>query len=148
MDSAPRTGTPAAAAPSLPAHPTAPRGRLVLLLALGLVGLPLVVAAGGPGAPAPAHGPEEGEALFQQTCAPCHGRDARGVPGLGKDLVEGAFARGLSDAELVAFIARGRPADDPANTTGVPMPPKGGNPALTREDLADIVAYLRTLQGR
>lgn len=123
--------------------------RLVLLLTLGLFALPLYVGAGGLEAPAGAQsvrGPSDGEALFRQNCAACHGRDARGLPGLGKDLVEGAFARELSDADLVAFIERGRPADDRANTTGVPMPPKGGNPALTRADLADIVAYLRSLQ--
>jgi mono/diheme cytochrome c family protein len=28
----------------------------------------------------------------------------------------------------------------------VAMPPKGGNPALSEEDLADVVAYLRTLE--
>jgi disulfide bond formation protein DsbB len=127
-------------------HFTSPSGRIVALLALGLLGLTLHAGAGRSEAPPPARGPDEGEALFQRTCAPCHGRDARGLPGLGKDLVAGAFARRLSDAELIAFIERGRPHDDPANTTGVPMPPKGGNPALTRRDLADIVAYLRTLQ--
>jgi len=26
------------------------------------------------------------------------------------------------------------------------MPPKGGNPSLTDEDLADVVAFLRTLR--
>ncbi|WP_416201847.1 hypothetical protein [Thermoflexus sp.] len=25
------------------------------------------------------------------------------------------------------------------------MPPKGGNPALTDQDLADIIAFIRTL---
>lgn len=120
--------------------------RSVLLLTLGLLALPLYAAAGRPEAPAPVRDSGDGEALFRQSCAACHGRDARGLPGLGKDLVAGAFARELSDADLVAFIERGRPADDPANTTGVPMPPKGGNPALTRADLADIVAYLRSLQ--
>jgi hypothetical protein len=27
------------------------------------------------------------------------------------------------------------------------MPAKGGNPALSEDDLLDIIAYLRTLQG-
>ena len=45
-------------------------------------------------------------------------------------------------AALAGAPARGRPAADPANTTGVPMPAKGGNPALTRDDLADIVGRL------
>lgn len=115
---------------------------------LGLALLGLLALAAGSHAPQPPAGPGEGRALFNKTCAACHGMDARGIPGLGKDLVRGEFARRTSDAALIAFIERGRPADDPANTTGVAMPPKGGNPALSRQDLADIVAYLRTLQAR
>ena len=41
----------------------------------------------------------------------------------------------------------GRPADDPANTTGVAMLPKGGNPSLTDADLTDIVHFLKSLTG-
>ncbi len=89
----------------------------------------------------PAHGAE----LFAASCTACHGPDAKGLPNLGKDLTTSTFLAGLSDAEAVAFVKTGRPGTDPANTTGVDMPPKGGNPALTDADLADIVAYLRTL---
>lgn len=32
-------------------------------------------------------------------------------------------------------------------TTGVVMPPLGGNPALTDADLIDVIAYVRTLAG-
>ncbi len=69
-----------------------------------------------------------------------------GLPGLGKSLVASDFIGGMSDADLVAFITEGRPADHPDNEAGVAMPPKGGNPALTDQDLLDIVAYLNTLQ--
>ena len=69
-----------------------------------------------------------------------------GIDGLGKTLVASEFAIGLPDAELMLFLATGRPSSDPLNTTGVDMPPKGGNPALDDQDLADIVAYLRTLE--
>jgi disulfide bond formation protein DsbB len=96
--------------------------------------------------PAPEGDAVVGETLFQNTCAACHGSDAKGLPGLGKDLTTSEFVKGLSDAELVAFITEGRPVDDPANTRGVAMPPKGGNPDLTDEDLFDIVAYIRTLE--
>jgi mono/diheme cytochrome c family protein len=88
-----------------------------------------------------AHGAE----LFVSTCAACHGQDATGIPGLGKDLVNSEFVSGLSDQELVEFINTGRPADDPANTTGVAMPPKGGNSSLTDQDVMDIVAHIRSL---
>lgn len=87
---------------------------------------------------------ERGKELFLGTCASCHGPDAKGLPGLGKDLTASAFVRQQTDAQLLEFIKKGRPATDPANTTGVDMPPKGGNPALTDQDLADIIAFIRT----
>jgi len=88
----------------------------------------------------------KGKAKFEATCSPCHGMDAKGVTGLGKDLTTSKFAKSLPDAQLVTFITRGRDVSDPDNTTGVAMPPRGGNPTLTDQDLADIVAYIRTLQ--
>ncbi len=88
-----------------------------------------------------------GKDLFASSCASCHGPDAKGLAGLGKDLVTSEFAKGLSDQELVAFITKGRDANDPLNTTGVAMPPKGGNPALTEKQLQDIVSYLRELEA-
>ncbi|NUM48625.1 MAG: cytochrome c [Anaerolineales bacterium] len=87
-----------------------------------------------------------GKAKFESTCIACHGVDAKGMPNLGKDLTTSEFVITTGDAELVAFITQGRPPFDTANTTGIDMPPKGGNPALTEDDLKNIVAYLRTLQ--
>ena len=79
-------------------------------------------------------------------CAGCHGPDAKGLSNLGKDLTISEFVKNSSDEELVTMIKTGRPISDPANTVGVDMPPKGGNPAFTDEDLLNIVAYIRTLQ--
>jgi disulfide bond formation protein DsbB len=78
-------------------------------------------------------------------CSACHGPDARGIPNLGKDLVTSEFVAGLTDEELLQFIKTGRPIWDPLNTTGLDMPPKGGNPALTDEEILAIIAYLRSL---
>lgn len=86
-----------------------------------------------------------GKDAFAAYCVSCHGADARGVQGLGKDLTKSAFVGSKTDPELVAFVLKGRATDDPLNTTGVPMPPKGGNPALTDQEIANVVAYLRTL---
>lgn len=88
-----------------------------------------------------------GKELYAGTCASCHGADAKGIQGLGKPLANSAFVKDTSEADLVAFVEKGRPADDPKNTTGVAMPPKGGNASLTETDVTDIVAYLKTLQG-
>jgi len=80
------------------------------------------------------------------TCAGCHGADGNGVAGLGKDLVGTDYIAGISDADLATLIKNGRPSSDPANTTGIDMPPKGGNPALNDEKIDGLVAYIRSLQ--
>jgi disulfide bond formation protein DsbB len=90
--------------------------------------------------------PVAGEATYQGTCSACHAPDATGITGLGLPLANSEFVQSMTDDELVAFIAVGRDAGDPDNTTGVGMPPKGGNPSLTDEDLLNVVAWLRTLQ--
>lgn len=86
----------------------------------------------------------EGEKLFT-ACAACHGANAKGIPNLGKDLIASEFVAGLSDADLLTFIKTGRPLWDPLNTTGIDMPPKGGNPALTDDQIQSIIAYIRSL---
>lgn len=90
--------------------------------------------------------PVNGEKLFTGTCLACHGEGGKGIEGLGKDMTTSEFIKGLSDAELLAFIKVGRASTDPANTTGVDMPLRGGNPALTDDDIMDIIAYMRTLE--
>jgi disulfide bond formation protein DsbB len=91
--------------------------------------------------------PVRGLALFNGTCIACHGPGGIGAAGLGKPLTTSSFAAGLTDAELLAFLDIGRPADDPLNTTGIAMPARGGNPALSDADLMDVVAFVRTING-
>ena len=88
-----------------------------------------------------------GQELFTATCSACHGPEGEGVPNLGKDMTASEFIAGKSDDELIAFIKVGRDPSDPLNSTGVAMPPKGGNPALNDEDLQDIVAFIRTIHN-
>ncbi len=101
-----------------------------------------------PEASAPSGDATKGEASYLTACSACHGPTADGVQGLGKSLhaTESEFVQNHSDEELVEFIKVGRQPDDPLNTTGVAMPPKGGNPALSDEDLYNIVAWIRTLE--
>ncbi len=91
-------------------------------------------------------GAAHGQELFKSTCTACHGQNAEGIDGLGTDMHDNEFIQSQSNADLIVFIAVGRSTTDPNNTTGVDMPPKGGNSSLTDSDLADIVDYLRTLQ--
>lgn len=86
------------------------------------------------------------KALFQETCATCHGTQGQGVNRLGADLQTNKFVSSSTDAQAVAFIERGITADDLLNKMHVAMPPKGGNPALTTQDLYDIVAFIRQMQ--
>lgn len=127
---------------------------LISTLALGL----LLVACGGGGeadSPSEDSGSQSslaegdavaGEPLFQSTCSACHGPDAKGLPALGKDLTTSEFTQNSSDQELLDFVKVGRPVGDPENTQGIDMPPKGGNPALSDEDILNIIAYVRTLE--
>ena len=89
--------------------------------------------------------PAEGKTLFSQTCSTCHGIDAKGLPHLGKDLTTSSFVKEKTDKELVTFIEQGRQSGDPLNTTGVAMPPKGGNPALTDQQIIDVISYVREI---
>jgi hypothetical protein len=68
-----------------------------------------------------------------------------GLKGLGKDLVHSEFVKEETDEQLLKYVNEGRTVDDPRNTTGIPMPPKGGNPALTDQQIVHIIAYLRTI---
>lgn len=86
-----------------------------------------------------------GQKLFANSCVSCHGKDAHGMPGLGKSLVKSEFLAKLSDDDALAFVKKGRSTSDPLNTTKVDMPPKGGNPALSDDDVLDIISYLRFL---
>jgi disulfide bond formation protein DsbB len=132
---------------------------LVAVLALMVLSLALVACGGGGtssgnGEPvaeapepttAPVGDPEAGQAQFDTVCIACHGPGGVGVEGLGKPFTTSEFLLTVDDQELLEFIKTGRPISHPDNTTGVDMPPKGGNPALTDDQILDIIAYIRTL---
>lgn len=89
----------------------------------------------------------KGKQVFKTTCAACHGEDGKGLPDLGKDWTTSEFIANSTDEEMLEFIKAGRSIEDPANTTGVLMPPKGGNPSLTDEDIKNVIVYMRSLVG-
>lgn len=110
-----------------------------------LIAATVLSGCGGAAPAAPFGDAAAGREAFAATCVACHGPEGKGVPGLGKDLTTSTWTVEQTDDQLLAFLLTGRPASDPLNTTGVDMPPKGGNPALTEDDLRNIVAYLRTI---
>lgn len=135
--------------------------KLWLIAVLAIVVLSLVACGGGAATPAPAKPTEApkateappaaksdavaGKKLYDSACIACHGPDAVGVQGLGKSWVTSEFIKTQTDAQILDFVKKGRLASDPANTTGVDMPAKGGNPALTDQNLQDIIAYMRSI---
>lgn len=88
----------------------------------------------------------KGKAIYTKTCIACHGEGGVGVEKLGKSWVTSEFIKSKSDDELLAFIRAGRPIDDPMSAGNAPMPPSGGDPTLSDEDLRNVIVYMRSLQ--
>lgn len=93
--------------------------------------------------PEAAPGDASGERLYREACSACHGPDAAGVANLGNSLVTSEIVLELSDAEALAFIRQGVDLADPRNTSGLVMPPSGGRPDLSDDDMLAILAFLR-----
>ncbi len=127
------------------------KGMIGLLAVLALVSTACSESTGTPDtttatqAPVASGDAANGEALYNGSCIACHGPNGQGIEGLGKPWVGSDFINTRGDADMVAFLLVGRPSDDPLNTTGIAMLPRGGNTSLTDADLLDLVAYMRTL---
>ena len=78
--------------------------------------------------------PVNGAAVYATSCAVCHGAEGQG--GVGKQLKPSEFVQSNTNADLVAFIQKGRPGTAMA----------GFDTRLTEQQIADIVAHLRTWQ--
>jgi cytochrome c553 len=78
--------------------------------------------------------PANGTTLYAANCAACHGAEGEG--GVGTQLQPNEFVQMHTNAELVAFLQVGRPGTAMA----------GFGTRLTEQELADIVAHLRTWQ--
>ncbi len=78
-----------------------------------------------------------GETLFKTKCAACHGPDGQGEVPMGKKLgarnLSSTEVQGQSDAQLVDVMTKGKNK----------MPAYAGK--LTKEQMADLVAYIREL---
>jgi disulfide bond formation protein DsbB len=84
---------------------------------------------------------------YQQACAMCHGVQGQGMPHQGPSLTDSAFVARSDDAELSALIRAGRLPSDPHSVMRLYMPPRGGNPSLTDDDVTEIVHHLRRLRA-
>ncbi len=82
-----------------------------------------------------------GSAIYHQTCVACHGEDGHGVRAGVPDFTTGvmAYSAGSLSRHIEnGFHVPGRP---------LAMPPKGNNPALTDEDIRNVLAYLHHAFG-
>lgn len=82
---------------------------------------------------------KKGEAVYNQSCAACHGSDGKGtLPGT-PDFNAKNGVLSSTDAVLADRITNGYQSKGAA----MAMPPKGGNSSLTAQDISDVIAYLR-----
>jgi mono/diheme cytochrome c family protein len=91
------------------------------------------------------HAIERGRVVYAANCSSCHGAGGEGLEGSGKPLVTSTFVAQQSLPELVTFIESGRSLSDPANTTGIVMRPRGGNPMLAQGELRDVATFVAFL---
>lgn len=79
------------------------------------------------------------EQLYSQNCLVCHAEDGKGaMPGI-PDLQESRAWSTLTEQELLARLKQG--IQTPGSV--MMMPPKGGNPDLTDDNLREIIRYMR-----
>ena len=89
-----------------------------------------------PAAKTPTGDASAGSRTFSTNCAGCHGSDGRGGE-RAKDIATARQVTSLSDSELAGILRNG--------VTGTGMPPFA---YLGNKGIDDVVAYLRTLQGK
>lgn len=91
--------------------------------------------------------PDKGKLVFSKTCITCHGPSGQGMPNLAPSLVGSKFIGSADDTAITNVIRLGRALGDPNNKSGKVMPARGGNPFLTDEDVAHLVAFVKAIQS-
>lgn len=80
-----------------------------------------------------------GQKVYNGTCIACHGAKGEGtVPGVPNFTKKGGVLSKPHSA-LVEHIKKGFQSGG-----GLSMPPRGGDPSLTEQDLANVHAYLHS----
>lgn len=91
----------------------------------------------------------QGKAIFEgrggALCVTCHGKNARGVMGLGPDLTDANWLHGDGSLKFLQDLIRAG-VIKPRQSATI-MPPMGGT-TLTDEQLFAVAAYVSTLTRR
>ncbi|MHB9036520.1 MAG: c-type cytochrome [Armatimonadota bacterium] len=82
--------------------------------------------------------PKQGKDLFGQNCRGCHGTGGKG--GIAPVIADVTFQKASSDAFILATIRDGRP------DTAMPSFQRARTAGLTNAELADLLAYIRTMK--
>lgn len=91
----------------------------------------------------PGGDPAAGSKIFHETCVACHGEDGHGaIPGAPDFTKKGGVLSKPMDT-MADHIKNG--FQKPGNPMA--MPPKGGNPNLTDQDIRNVHAYLHKRFG-
>ena len=87
---------------------------------------------------------EKGQSVYGSTCVACHGAKGKGtIPGV-PDFTKKKGVLTKTDHELFDNIKNG--FQSPGSFMA--MPPLGGNPDLTDQDVKDVIAYIRQKFGK
>jgi cbb3-type cytochrome c oxidase subunit III len=84
--------------------------------------------------------PTNGLSVFLRNCAGCHGMDGRG--GLAPEIGNPVFQQAATDEFIIRTVRNGRIG------TAMPAFQRSDAPVFSDQDLADVLAYLRTLGQR
>jgi cytochrome c5 len=87
---------------------------------------------------------QTGRAIYEQGCIVCHGDDGQGAMPDVTPITGNPGPLFQADAVLLQKMMNGVQSDD----ASVAMPPKGGNPELTEDDLRRVLEYMRKQFGK
>jgi mono/diheme cytochrome c family protein len=87
--------------------------------------------------------PTRGATLYGQNCATCHGASLEGGIGAVLNPIDKlpGVSNPLDPTFLINIITNGR-TPQPGDPKQIAMPPKGGNAALTDQDIKDLASYI------
>lgn len=87
--------------------------------------------------------PDKGKAIYAKACVSCHAANGRGTLRGAPDFTKKGGVLKESHAALEEHMIRGfKSPGSPAA-----MPPRGGKPGLTDQDMKDVHAYLHKAFG-